>query len=286
MPILLKNNGNFVGTSMKNTWFSHAHGLSSDPKLALAAKIAEVRKCEVIAFWGLLLEHGSANEDRGLVEDLNFEVASFTLEIEIEVLRKIYVTLHSVTALHGGYIKNFERYNNVTSKRAMTGAERVRKYRENKKKNTEPELEKNLPCNESNDVTTHTDIQTVSKNSETKVSSSAPNPPKNQNPKVIKMPFEFIPLDWKAWALSEKGWTEEILADVWSQFRDYWRDGKGRNTKREDWTATFRNWVRKENLGQRQINGQRALSFEEQAKKNTDSAIEQARKRYAEPSGI
>ena len=46
----------------------------------------------------------------------------------------------------------------------------------------------------------------------------------------------------------ERGWSEQVVLDVWAIFRDYWLNGKGKNTKREDWSATWRNWFRKENI--------------------------------------
>jgi hypothetical protein len=64
---------------------------------------------------------------------------------------------------------------------------------------------------------------------------------------VCKMPFTEIPNEWATWAINEKGWNQEILQDVWSLFREYWQTGKGKGTKREEWTATWRQWVRKDN---------------------------------------
>jgi uncharacterized protein YdaU (DUF1376 family) len=65
--------------------------------------------------------------------------------------------------------------------------------------------------------------------------------------KPHKMPFDVLPFEWKVWVINEKGWDDSIIDDTWSIFREYWQTGKGRNTKREDWTATWHNWCRKEN---------------------------------------
>lgn len=62
--------------------------------------------------------------------------------------------------------------------------------------------------------------------------------------KLIFMPFEILPTEWKNWAVEEKGFDDLALQDIFSLFREYWVFGKGKKTKREDWLATWRNWIR------------------------------------------
>lgn len=100
-------------------------------------------------------------------------------------------------------------------------------------------------------------------------SKKEPSPTTPLPPKVSKMPFESLPLDWHSWASQEMRWPGEIIADVWQQFLDYWRDGKGAKTKREEWSATWRNWCRKENLNSK------GKSYGE-PKKSTVDAIREA----------
>lgn len=73
--------------------------------------------------------------------------------------------------------------------------------------------------------------------------------PSSEPPVVLcKMPFTDLPSAWKEWAINEKSWDDAIIADVWSAFREYWQVGKGKNTKRENWTVSWHNWCRKENF--------------------------------------
>ena len=74
-------------------------------------------------------------------------------------------------------------------------------------------------------------------------------------PKVSKMIFMEPPPGWLAEAMDEKGWPQNVAEDVWSNFREYWQNGKGRNTKRGDWSSTWRTWYRKENINMGAANG-------------------------------
>lgn len=81
--------------------------------------------------------------------------------------------------------------------------------------------------------------------SDTNVSSDTPEPQK-----LCKMPFKDFPPDWKEWALKDQGWSNDILADVWEDFREYWTVGKGKNTKRGNWSLSWRKWCRGQNIKQ------------------------------------
>lgn len=118
---------------------------------------------------------------------------------------------------------------------------------------------------------------------EKEVREGAVAPPAASNAeKIIKMPYDFMPLDWKAWLLQEKNWPEEVMTDAWAVFREYWQNGKGRGVKRSDWLATFRTWMRKENYnsGSKQQN----MTFEEKRRQNNAKALEEAEKNYVKSS--
>ena len=58
-----------------------------------------------------------------------------------------------------------------------------------------------------------------------------------------------LPQEWAEWALAERtDWTAshaELTARV---FADYWHGKGGKDARKADWFATWRNWVRRENL--------------------------------------
>jgi len=148
---------------MTNYWFRHSHSLSSDPKLALAAQLTGFKRSEVIAFWVSLLEYASAQDNRGSIEGINLSVISFALDIQVDVLEKIHSAFVTFGALHENRIKNWNRYNPERESKAMTGAERVRKHRENKRKQNSDKNNTKELCNECNGVTTYTNIQSKNK---------------------------------------------------------------------------------------------------------------------------
>lgn len=56
-----------------------------------------------------------------------------------------------------------------------------------------------------------------------------------------------LPTEWLAWALQEQPtWTPEHAGKVAASFRDYWIAKPGKDGRKIEWEATWRNWVRKE----------------------------------------
>lgn len=146
---------------MSAGWFRHDNGMSTDATLSYIAKQAGARRCEMTAFWDCLCEHASAHEDRGFIGDIDLEIISFTQDVTLETLHALHALLVRYKRVTGDLrLRNWERYNSVTKKTAMTTAERVRKYREKKKKNDLSYDVENVNdvtrCNDCNDVTTQT----------------------------------------------------------------------------------------------------------------------------------
>jgi len=76
---------------------------------------------------------------------------------------------------------------------------------------------------------------------------SAEPPPAQR--KSTSLPDDWsLPVEWMQWALSEKpNWTEQHANKVAEIFADYWRGKSGKDARKADWLATWRNWVRREN---------------------------------------
>lgn len=56
-----------------------------------------------------------------------------------------------------------------------------------------------------------------------------------------------LPDDWKAWAEKER--PELDAQTVADSFRDYWIAKPGKDGRKSDWLATWRNWVRNQRAG-------------------------------------
>jgi Protein of unknown function (DUF1376) len=56
-----------------------------------------------------------------------------------------------------------------------------------------------------------------------------------------------LPKEWGNWALDErKDWTVDSVRHVAAVFKDYWLGKSGSGAVKQDWEATWRNWVRNE----------------------------------------
>ena len=59
------------------------------------------------------------------------------------------------------------------------------------------------------------------------------------------MPADWsLPDEWRAWALTER--PELNPERTAASFADYWRGKAGKDGRKADWLATWRNWVRNE----------------------------------------
>lgn len=70
-----------------------------------------------------------------------------------------------------------------------------------------------------------------------------------QNPlKGFRLPHTSLPDEWRDWAKKELGWTNEITADIWDAFADYWHRQKGEKALKTKWETTWRNWCRGQSI--------------------------------------
>jgi hypothetical protein len=53
-----------------------------------------------------------------------------------------------------------------------------------------------------------------------------------------------VPEDWIQWAVSERKWGKADAEDEAANFVDYWHAKPGKDGRKSDWPATWRNWVR------------------------------------------
>ncbi|MCK7579851.1 MAG: hypothetical protein MZV65_31940 [Chromatiales bacterium] len=59
-----------------------------------------------------------------------------------------------------------------------------------------------------------------------------------------RLTLSALPDDWRQWAITER---PDLDADkTWDLFADYWRAKPGKDGRKSDWLATWRNWVRRE----------------------------------------
>jgi hypothetical protein len=64
----------------------------------------------------------------------------------------------------------------------------------------------------------------------------------------IPLPHTSLPSEWRAWAVTELGWSNNIIEDVWASFSEYWQNPRVKNRKKINWFAAWRTWCRKERI--------------------------------------
>ncbi len=70
----------------------------------------------------------------------------------------------------------------------------------------------------------------------------------DRSPNGSRLPQDWtLPDDWREWAAGER--PDLYLQSVSARFRDYWVGKAGKDARKLDWLATWRNWVRSQNQG-------------------------------------
>jgi uncharacterized protein YdaU (DUF1376 family) len=76
---------------------------------------------------------------------------------------------------------------------------------------------------------------------------------KTRSPTGSRLPPDWVlPVEWQEWAEAER--PDLQVGAVACQFRDYWIAKAGKDGRKLDWAATWRNWVRSQRKETRPIN--------------------------------
>lgn len=76
--------------------------------------------------------------------------------------------------------------------------------------------------------------------------------------RAYRLPKDWsLPDDWLAWAV-DAGCSEQEAKGQADRFRDYWLAKPGKDGTKVDWSATWRNWIRKHLDGRGAVNGHAA----------------------------
>lgn len=113
--------------------------------------------------------------------------------------------------------------------------ERVAKHRALQKKKQEQAGNDDVTLHETkaNGLDTDTDTDTEQSNSA----------PSAKSPRGTSLPKDWtLPDDWKTWAVQTR--PDLNIPEVAASFHDFWLSKPGKDGRKADWQATWRNWVR------------------------------------------
>ena len=141
----------------------------------------------------------------------------------------------------GVRIVNFEDHNGTSAKRRCTDAQRKANVRNVSASDADKQR------TESGQKTPNLGAREEKRREEEK----AEEAPSAKSPRGTALPETWtLPDDWKTWA--EGARPDVDVLTVADSFRDYWVAKPGKDGRKADWLATWRNWVRNQRSGSAQ----------------------------------
>lgn len=266
-----------------NPWFRLWGDMANDPKWRTIARVSKQRIGDVISVAIHMMTCASNADQRGHIEGWCDEDVATALDIDTEQVTAIRTAMQG-RILAGEYMSGWEK--RQPKREDEGGKERVAEHRAAKKMQEEiDELKKIIKeqqeriievttRNEKNDDVTQCNAEKrdvtqcnarEEKRREEKNKEVVPDfrgeaalsaspaielPKKSFSEKTngSRLPSDWVlPKAWGDWALSERvDWQPENVRRVADSFRDYWVSAAGKDARKADWEATWRNWVRKE----------------------------------------
>ena len=138
----------------------------------------------------------------------------------------------------GVRIVNFEEHNGTSAKRRCTDAQRKANVRNVSASDADKQR------TESGQKTPNLGAREEKRREEEK----AEEAPSAKSPRGTALPKDWeLPGDWRTWA--EGARPDVDVLTVADSFRDYWVAKPGKDGRKADWLATWRNWVRNQRSG-------------------------------------
>lgn len=162
-------------------------------------------------------------------------VTSVTLALRIDALTGVTgfaKAMRSTGWLNGTSIPHFDRHNGESAKKRALTTNRVKRYR------NAPNVTSALPEKRREEGKP----TPVVKTSRTSSSHS------ERESRASRLAQDWkIPEEWRTWTMAaQSSWTEGQVNLVAAGFHDYWLAKSGKDGTKNDWFATWRNWVRRE----------------------------------------
>lgn len=215
-------------------WFRWHHGSVTDPKFQLVARKSKQSLATVIAVWAFVLEKASASEDRGHFGGLDYESVDCMFGLDDGATQAILSAMADRGLVDADRVASWEKRQVKRERTVDVSTDRVKAFRSKERQET-PKTNDETPCN----AMERQETPREEKRRE-EVIDTAPSP---KSPRGTALPSDWIlPDDWKAWAVKERPGIDVVT--VADSFRDFWIAKPGKEGRKTDWQATWRNWVR------------------------------------------
>lgn len=216
-------------------WYRAYEDTTKDDKLAEAAIIAETSRSVVIATWHALLESAASTQAGGAYETTPRRVAAVLGEA-VSVIDAVVKAFEEIGLVNSGKISAWQKRQFESD----TSTERSRKHRETKR-NADATLQQQDATPPYTETDTEAEIEQENRN----LPVSAKEPASSNSKRGTRLPAEYqLPELDLAYAASI-GVPAEQTAKQFERFRDFWISKAGPGGVKLDWSATWRNWIRK-----------------------------------------
>lgn len=239
-------------------WFRWHHGSVVDPKFQLVAKRAGVTLPAVLAVWAYTLEKASASDDRGEFGEIDVESLDCLFGFDDGATDRILAALHDRGLIESGRVVSWEKRQPKRERDGgdPTAADRKRAQRE---RDAESSAAVTPDCANVGSVTPCHAMsrQKKPRGEERRVEikekqSQGLSPNQEQRAEVTRTPekrasrfaLRQLPEDWAVFCTTER--PDLDPGTTFQRFSDYWQSKAGKDGRKLDWTATWRNWCRSE----------------------------------------
>lgn len=213
-------------------WFRWHHGSVTDPKFQLVARRSGARLSDVLAVWAYLLEEASTADVRGDFGDVDVESIDCLFDFDDGTTNNILDAMVARGLVDGTSVAAWEKRQPKRERDDPSAAERQRA-----KRARDAEADHVTPCH----ATSHQQKPREEKSREEKNSPSL----RSGEVRASRLPTDWVlPDDWRQWARAER--SDLDLDRAAASFADYWHGKAGKDGRKADWAATWRNWVRNE----------------------------------------
>lgn len=211
-------------------WVRLWHDMPSDPKWRTIARKSGQRVGDVIAIFAFMMTNASANaSERGRTHNLFADDIGTALDLEIDAVEAVLVAMRGKVWDDAGRLTGWGK--RQPKREDSKSAERARAWRERNR--TQPNATERIET--PIDIETETESEIDKKGARTAKSGT-------------RLPDDFsMPVEWTTWASAQTGWSSSAVKRESDTFIDYWHSAAGAKGRKQDWHATWRNWVRRSN---------------------------------------
>lgn len=239
-------------------WFRWHHGSVTDPKFQLVARKAGVRLPDVLAVWAFVLEKASASDERGNFGEIDCEAVDCLFGLDDGQTALILEHMGARGLVRESQIAAWDKRQPKRERDDPGATDRKRNQRARDAANTGQDTPQTAddghvtPCHATSRQKTPRgeERREEEKREEKDTSSStvvgAAGAARTAEPKAVALPKDWqLPKAWGDWAMSEfPHWTADIVRLEADKFADHWRGKSGKDARKADWPATWRNWCR------------------------------------------